>query len=60
MACNYQQSRLIGKQVPHFSIHSDTHSFKEASGRTLILRGDNLSGLSKIPQGHPQHMLDNF
>ncbi|KAH9465514.1 hypothetical protein Pst134EA_013397 [Puccinia striiformis f. sp. tritici] len=57
---DYQSSRLTGKQVPHFYIHSDTRYFKDTSGRTLILRGVNLSGSAKIPRNHPQHVLHDF
>ncbi|KAG0152071.1 hypothetical protein CROQUDRAFT_650110 [Cronartium quercuum f. sp. fusiforme G11] len=53
-------SRLTGKPVPEFFIHADSRHFKDTSGRTLILRGVNLSGSAKIPKGHPQHVLQDF
>ncbi|MBW0522223.1 hypothetical protein O181_061938 [Austropuccinia psidii MF-1] len=53
-------SALTGKPIPEFYIHSDSNQFKDTSGRTLILRGVNLSGSAKIPKGHPHHVLKNF
>ncbi|KAI8459817.1 cytoplasm protein [Phakopsora pachyrhizi] len=55
-----QTSRLTGKRVPTFYIHSDSRHFRDTSGRTLLLRGVNLSGSAKIPAGHPHHILDDF
>lgn len=53
-------SRLTGNPVPEFFIHSDARHFADTAGRTLILRGVNLSSSSKIPRGHPQHILRDF
>ena len=53
-------SRATGQPVPPSYIHTFNYNFVDTSGRTLLLRGVNLSGASKAPVGHLSHQLDDF
>lgn len=44
---------------PHY-IHTTDCNFVDNAGRTLLLRGVNLSGSSKAPVGRPSYILDGF
>ncbi|PFH53542.1 glycoside hydrolase family 5 protein [Amanita thiersii Skay4041] len=41
-------------------IHTIDSQFVDNAGRTLLMRGVNLSGSSKAPVGRPSYMLDGF
>ncbi|KAJ7593463.1 glycoside hydrolase family 5 protein [Mycena floridula] len=41
-------------------IHTTDCNFVDNAGRTLLLRGVNLSGSSKAPVGRPSYILDGF
>ncbi|KAJ7139010.1 glycoside hydrolase family 5 protein [Mycena epipterygia] len=41
-------------------IHTTDCNFVDNAGRTLLLRGVNLSGSSKAPVGRPSYVLDGF
>jgi hypothetical protein len=41
-------------------IHTIDSNFVDNAGRTLLLRGVNLSGASKAPVGMPSYVLHNF
>lgn len=49
-----------GLPTPPSYIHTTSCQFVDNAGRTLILRGVNLSGASKAPVGHLSHLLDDF
>lgn len=53
-------SPLTGKPVPADFIHASTLHFQDNAGRTLLLRGVNLSGSTKCPKGHPQQLGDDL
>jgi hypothetical protein len=55
-----QVSPLTGNAVPKEFIHASTLHFQDTAGRTLLLRGVNLSGSAKCPQGHPQQNGEDF
>ncbi|EIM82341.1 glycoside hydrolase [Stereum hirsutum FP-91666 SS1] len=53
-------SPATGQPVPPHYIHTTDGQFVDSSGRTLLLRGVNLSGSSKAPVGEPSYVLDGF
>ncbi|WVQ62820.1 uncharacterized protein L199_000969 [Kwoniella botswanensis] len=54
------RSPVTGNPVPPYYIHSDTLNFRDVHGRSLLLRGVNLSGSAKNPNGQPSHIRQNF
>jgi hypothetical protein len=53
-------SPATGKPTPDHYIHTTSCHFVDAHGRTLLLRGVNLSGASKTPPGSQTQVLENF
>ncbi|KAK8861362.1 hypothetical protein IAR55_002181 [Kwoniella newhampshirensis] len=53
-------SPVTGNPVPPHYIHSSTLNFQDTKGRSLLLRGVNLSGSAKQPNGQPSHVRENF
>ncbi|OBZ75321.1 hypothetical protein A0H81_04941 [Grifola frondosa] len=53
-------SPVTGKSTPSYFIHTTDAHFVDNAGRTLILRGVNLSGADKAPVGEPSQILDGF
>lgn len=53
-------SPATGKPVSQHFIHTLESSFVDNAGRTLLLRGVNLSGADKAPLGCPSQILDGF
>lgn len=47
-------------QVPSFFIHADSAHFRDVHGRSLLLRGVNVTGSAKTPIGQPGSKLDGF
>ncbi|KAL1742209.1 glycoside hydrolase family 5 protein [Schizophyllum fasciatum] len=53
-------STTTGASAPLHLVHTVDASFADAHGRTLLLRGVNLSGSSKAPVGQPSYIYDDF
>ncbi|KAF8888271.1 glycoside hydrolase family 5 protein [Infundibulicybe gibba] len=53
-------SPATGKPVSSSYIHTTSCNFVDNAGRTLLLRGVNLSGSSKAPVGRPSYIHDDF
>ncbi|KAK4684824.1 hypothetical protein P7C73_g5338, partial [Tremellales sp. Uapishka_1] len=60
MAPTPTHSPVTGHAVSEHYIHSSSLHFQDTKGRSLLLRGINLSGAAKAPQGHNSHSLDRF
>ncbi|GBE82841.1 glycoside hydrolase superfamily [Sparassis latifolia] len=53
-------SPVTGEPVPPYFIHTTDRHFVDNAGRTLILRGVNLSGSDKAPVDRPSYILEDF
>ncbi|KAF8499340.1 glycoside hydrolase [Hysterangium stoloniferum] len=53
-------SPATGTSTPDYYIHTTCSNFVDSHGRTLLLRGVNLSGSSKTPAGSQTQVLENF
>ena len=53
-------SPATGKTLPPHFIHTTDAQFVDNAGRTLLLRGINLSGADKAPVGAQSQQLDGF
>ena len=53
-------SPATGKKTPEYYIHTIEGNFVDNHGRTLLLRGVNLSGSSKAPVGQPSYLKEGF
>lgn len=53
-------SPATGKPAPPYFIHTTESHFVDNAGRTLLLRGVNLSGGDKAPVDTPSYILDGF
>ena len=51
-------SPATGKNTPPYYIHTLDGNFVDNNGRTLLLRGVNLSGSSKAPEGQPSYLRE--
>lgn len=53
-------SPTTGLPVPSYFIHASSAHFRDTHGRTLLLRGINLSSSAKTPVGQPGSQLEGF
>ena len=51
-------SPATGNPTPDYYIHTKNSSFVDTHGRSLLLRGVNLSGSSKAAVNRPSYILD--
>lgn len=55
-----KKSPVTRKAVPQNYIHASSAYFRLNDGRTILLRGVNLSSSAKTPVGQPGAKLDGF
>lgn len=60
MAPPDKKSPVTGEPVPDSYIHAASAHFRLNDGRTILLRGVNLSSSAKTPRGQPGAKLDGF
>ncbi|TFK45943.1 glycoside hydrolase family 5 protein [Heliocybe sulcata] len=53
-------SPITGAETSEYYIHTTDGNFVDNAGRTLLLRGVNLSGSAKAPVGKPSYVLEGF
>lgn len=53
-------SPATGNTTPDYYIHTTNGAFVDNHGRTLLLRGVNLSGSAKAPVNRPSYVLDEI
>lgn len=53
-------SRVTGLPLPSSYIHTCEARFVDTSGRSLLLRGVNLSGSTKAPLDSPSQIVEGF
>ncbi|GAA5874956.1 hypothetical protein JCM3774_000459 [Rhodotorula dairenensis] len=53
-------SPVTGQPVPEHYLHAASAHFRATDGRTVLLRGINLSSSAKTPQGQPGAQLQGF
>ena len=53
-------SPVTANPTPDYYIHTTNGSFVDNHGRTLLLRGVNISGSAKAPVNKPSYVLDEL
>lgn len=60
MAPVHNTSPVTGEPVSEDYIHAASAHFRATDGRTVLLRGINLSSSAKTPRNQPGYKLDGF